>query len=1249
MILFFLTALVYRANAVNVTFQVDMSLQTVSPLGVHIAGNFQNWQPGATLMSHQGNNIYAVTLDIPAGFAAQFKYINGNAWGMDESVPPGCATGGNRYFTVPELPLTLPLVCYGSCNSCSANVNVTFQVDMSEQTVSPLGVHVAGSFQGWNPGSTSLTDQGANIYAVTLSLPADNYYEYKFVNGNAWGMEEVVPAGCAVFTNRFFTVPDIDVTLPLVCFGSCVACVVPTVDITFQVDMAYQTISPDGVHIAGSFQSWDPAGSLMTLVSGSIYAATFSLEVGNSYEYKFVNGNDWGFEEIVPNECSVSSNRVLIVPDVNTTLDPICFAMCTVCPAPAEVDITFQVDMSNEVVSPDGVHLVGSFQGWNYSANPMTLISDGIYQATITLTEFDHHTFKFVNGNVRTKSEIVPAECSETTQFNGLARFIDVPGINTTLDLVCFGKCATCIPPPTAEITFQVDMTGQVVSPNGVHLVGSMQGWDPVTTLMVDQGNGIYAVTLNLLVGDTHEYRFINGNSWGGQETVPAECALNESRQVTVPEVNTTLDVVCFGSCAACSPPIPVTFQVDMAEQTVSPNGVHVAGNFQGWDPATCMMTLSHDAVYTFTTPLISGFIYEYKFINGTIWDESEIVPAGCATNFNRYFTAPADPLVLDPVCFGSCTICAPPAADITFQVDMTGQVVSPYGVHLAGSFQQWDPAATVMTDQGNGVYAVTLNLIVGESHEYKFVNGNTFAGLETVPAECAQNLNRFLTVPAENTTLDVVCFGSCSSCSPAVQVTFEVDMAEQTVSTDGVHIAGNFQGWDPSTCLMTLSHDAVYTFTATLISGYTYEYKFINGMIWDNAETVPAGCTINSNRFFTAPADPLVLDPVCFGSCTICVPPTVEVTFQVDMTNEIVSPDGVHFVAEFQGWDPTSTPMIAGTDNVYSYTATLPVGSYQEYKFVNGIGWDGAEIVPVECNLNNNRHLIVPETSTTLDLVCFGGCSACPTIVSVKFSVDMSGEAVSAEGVHLVGDFQNWDPAATMLTAEGNGIFSVTLPIAGGTYQTYKYLNGNTFEGSEIVPAECGVDDGFGGLKRFFTVPMSSSELDVVCFSQCGSCTALQSIPLLAGWNSLSSYVMPSETDIVTLLSDIYPELIIIQSMTEVYYPAENLNTIGTWDSQSSYIIKLSQDVTLTIAGTPENNKTLQLSAGWNMIPVIGKEPVDAQTLFAPVATDLIVVKGIASVEVFWPEYSINTIGNLLPGKAYFVKMLNPGTITFP
>ncbi len=97
------------------------------------------------------DEVYIVTVDIAEGTEIEWKYVNGNAWGMDETVPEswGIPSGGsyNRYLTVPADPVTPPVVCYESCNPCFFNIDVTFRVDMSEQMVSPSGVHIAGSFQ----------------------------------------------------------------------------------------------------------------------------------------------------------------------------------------------------------------------------------------------------------------------------------------------------------------------------------------------------------------------------------------------------------------------------------------------------------------------------------------------------------------------------------------------------------------------------------------------------------------------------------------------------------------------------------------------------------------------------------------------------------------------------------------------------------------------------------------------------------------------------------------------------------------------------------------------------------------------------------------------------------------------------------------------------------------------------------------------------------------------------------------------
>ncbi len=448
--------------------------------------------------------------------------------------------------------LLITVFLIGFTNKANA-VDVTFRVDMAEQVVSADGVHVAGSFQGWDPSATELLLESGTIYAITIDLEFESYHEYKFVNGNQWGQDESVPAGCAQNGNRFITVPETAIVLEPVCFGSCVVCSPPEVEITFQVDMSNEVVSADGIHVAGSFQGWDPGATELTDVGDNVYQVTLILSVGDYYEYKFINGNQWGQDESVPPECANNNNRYLTVPDVNTELDLVCFGSCDPCGGqPTDVDITFQVDMSNEEVSANGIHVAGSFQGWSPGTTVLTDIGDNIYAVTLTLASGTYHEFKYINGNAWGDDESVPAECA-----NNNNRFLTVPDVTTTLDVVCFAECGPCGNPPVdVDITFQVDMSNEVVSADGVHIAGGFQGWDPAATEMTTAGDNIYTYTTTLSSGDYHEYKFINGNTWDGAENVPDECAQYSNRFFTVPDVNTTLDLVCFSSCGPCSGPI---------------------------------------------------------------------------------------------------------------------------------------------------------------------------------------------------------------------------------------------------------------------------------------------------------------------------------------------------------------------------------------------------------------------------------------------------------------------------------------------------------------------------------------------------------------------------------------------------------------------------------------------------------------------------------------------------------------------
>ncbi|MBN1340483.1 MAG: hypothetical protein JXA03_14230 [Bacteroidales bacterium] len=463
------------------------------------------------------------------------------------------------------------------------------------------------------------------------------------------------------------------------------------------------------------------------------------------------------------------------------------------------VEVTFRVDMSQQVVSNDGVHIAGSFQGWNPASSLMTDMGNGIYALTFTLNQGEHHNYKFINGMDWAFVETVPAACGEPDGYGGYNRFFDVPANDTVLLAVCFGSCIECNS-PNVNITFQVDMSNETVSPNGVHIAGSFQGWNPGATEMLHIGGNVYSFTTPLAIGDYIEYKYINGTQWGEDESVPAQCAAGLNRYLTIPGQDSTLQLVCFGSCDPCSPTtdVDVTFRVDMSNETISPLGVHIAGSFQGWNPGLSEMSDIGNNVYEITFTLQSGVYHEYKFINGNDWGMDETVPWPCNANNNRYINIPETDTTLMAVCFGSCNICNPAQIDVTFRVDMSYETVAAEGVHVAGSFQGWDPAATAMSDIGNSLYEVTLTLNENDYHEYKFINGIDWPGAENVPQQCSAGSNRYFSVPDAAITLPDVCFSSCDPCpAPSYDVDITVYL-EGPFNGSGMNTSLNSAGYIP-------------------------------------------------------------------------------------------------------------------------------------------------------------------------------------------------------------------------------------------------------------------------------------------------------------------------------------------------------------------------------------------------------------------------------------------------------------------
>ena len=263
----------------------------VSSVGFYVAGSFQDWQSSGSPMTLIGDNIWETTFTATDGELINFKFLNGTFWEDAEAVPAGCGQsdgfgGYNRSLIVGPTTFDAPAVCFGGCAECgvvvdiagcmeaaASNFNpnatesdssctylVTFVVDVAALDavgISSDNMHVAGSFQGWNPGGSLMTDSGSATRSITLPA-SPGLVEYKFLLSGDWSGAENVPELCGVDNglgsfNRSFVVPSSDITLSKVCFSGCYWCNVPPISCAEDINEDGLVSVSDLMQLLGSF------------------------------------------------------------------------------------------------------------------------------------------------------------------------------------------------------------------------------------------------------------------------------------------------------------------------------------------------------------------------------------------------------------------------------------------------------------------------------------------------------------------------------------------------------------------------------------------------------------------------------------------------------------------------------------------------------------------------------------------------------------------------------------------------------------------------------------------------------------------------------------------------------------------------------------------------------------------------------------------------------------------------------------
>ena len=809
------------APAVDVTFQVDMSQYQGTYGTVNINGSFNGWCGAcATMTDDDGDGVYSITIGLsPATYEYKFTL---DGWTAQEEFTEGDACTStidgytNRTLDVTEAA-TLDAVCYNSCDACPTESAperaITFRVNMSEETTNPIGVFIAGNFQGWSAGSTAMTDDdGDDIWEYTAMIAEGEAVEYKFINGPNWGLDESIPVACAVNGNRGYTVGTEDAVLDAVCFASCTPCgdALPTEEVTFTVLTDNITVAADGMYLAGAMNGW--SGEPMNDNGDGSWSLTKSLEAA-TYEFKFQNGLD-GWEEL---DCG--GNRSVEVVLGAPVAYQGCFAQCAdVCAVdPDAADITFQVDASQIAVSSDGMFLMGSFTepAWQLGAIAMNDDDgDNIWTATVNVDGPAAFQYKFNNGltvsidslpdlSGEENADFIAGGCGVNNGVGGSNRLHERSGVAETLDVVCFNSCEACVVAPSVLVA-TVDLCGAAA--DSVRLTGPFWGWDPNGgPIATDNGDGTWSVTFDPAPTDNMEYLWIVDGTQenliqamvDGGACAPVTDYANYANRLWEVGAENPSDV--YNSCSACDGTGGgnTTFNVDMtcvdaAGATV--NGatsfteVFVTGPWCGWcsaDGYNVMTDADGDGIYSVEIGGLTGTV-EYKYGIDAFTDQEQLVDdmangADCApvTDFAGYANRQIEAGATSSDVFGSCSACEDQVApaNVTFRVDMN-QYAEAYaydGVFINGSFNGWCGTCNPMSDDdGDGVWEVTLSLAVG-TIEYKFtLDGWNYqeelagiAGIEACTSLIDGYTNRSLTFDAD-IVLDAVCWESCAACELA-------------------------------------------------------------------------------------------------------------------------------------------------------------------------------------------------------------------------------------------------------------------------------------------------------------------------------------------------------------------------------------------------------------------------------------------------------------------------------------------------
>jgi hypothetical protein len=154
------------------------------------------------------------------------------------------------------------------------------------------------------------------------------------------------------------------------------------------------------------------------------------------------------------------------------------------------------------------------------------------------------------------------------------------------------------------------------------------------------------------------------------------------------------------------------------------------------------------------------------------------------------------------------------------------------------------------------------------------------------------------------------------------------------------------------------------------------------------------------------------------------------------------------------------------------------------------------------------------------------------------------------------------------------------------------------------------------------------------------------QQIELTPGWIGISSYIIPEDPAMEAVFAEIEDDISILIDKNGIFWPSQNINSIGDWNTYSGYKVKVLNTALLEMYGTPANT-TLDIPAGVSYMPMLLPDPISSE-IFTEMGSALNYAFNLQDQLLYWPGGDIYTLQTLEPGVGYLLNLYEPVTVSF-